>query len=140
MFSSEKRYFRQAFANRKVLALVLLTMVLSAAGIATIAAQTIPSTGISPDAHQAIVAALKEQVSVLKWIGGGVVSAMATTVALLFRALQEANTTSRKDLAEGIRRRETLIEAVLTSNNTLQNTVGDLVNEYRLQRGAKNAG
>lgn len=121
--------------EKKVLILVVITIVLSLAMVTLAAAQT-GANGVSREAHFAIVQALKDEIQLLKWIGGGVIGALATTVALLFRALEKSRDTRGDDMAEGIKRREALIADVLGSNASLKEAIVDLVQESREQRGA----
>ncbi len=122
--------------DRRVLILVVITIALSVTAMATLAAaQT--GNGVSREAHFEIVQALKDEIQLLKWIGGGVIGALATTVALLFRALEKSRDTRGDDMAEGIKRREALIADVLGSNASLKEAIVDLVQESREQRGAQ---
>ena len=124
--------------DRRVLILVVATIVLSMTAMTAMAALAAAQTtgGISREAHFEIVNALRDEIMLLKWIGGGIIGALATTVALLFRALEKSRDSRGDDLVEGIKRREALIVDVLGSNAELKEQIGDLVQEYREQRGA----
>lgn len=81
-------------------------------------AQGIGNPGITPDlirrsSHEIIVNVINSEIQLLKWIGGGIIAALCTTVGLLWKALDKSNKTSHADLVEGIHRRENIIETCL---------------------------
>ena len=107
---------RVALLVAAVCVLAISPMILALGG--DILAQGVGNPGIDIDSirrssHELIVEALNEEIALLKWIGGGIVASLATTIALLWKALEKANKSSRDDLVEGIRRREKIIETCL---------------------------
>lgn len=88
--------------------------------------------------HEAVVRAMEKQVTLIQWIGGAIVTSLTAAVGMLFRALEKANAQSREDLVEGIKRRETLVETMIKSNNevtmevrTMNADVRALISEVR---------
>lgn len=63
--------------------------------------------------HENIVHSLQEQILLLKWMGGLIVTSLVGAIGLLYRALEKANAVSRSDLIQGIGRREELLEDAL---------------------------
>lgn len=71
---------------------------------------------VSKDAYEEVIRAYESQVSIIKWIGGLIVTSLSASIAILYRSLETANNQARKDLVSGIEKREELIRAVLDSN------------------------
>jgi hypothetical protein len=115
--------------------LALCVLAISGIGIlgATInTAAVIPGDSISRRDHEAIVRALAEQVSLIKWIGGGIVTSLVAAVGFLYRALERANEQSRGDLIEGIRRREVLVADVVKSNGVVVKEISELGEDVKI--------
>jgi hypothetical protein len=92
----------------------------------------IPGDVISRRDHESIVRALAEQVSLIKWIGGGIVTSLVAAVGFLYRALERANEQSRGDLIEGIRRREILVADVVRSNGDVIKEISELGEDVKV--------
>lgn len=98
-------------------ALMVLVIIVCGSAVTLLAAASQPSPdSISWRDHQSIVLALQDQIVLIKWIGGAIVSALVSALVFLHRALDAANKQSREDLVEGIKRRERLVEEMTRTN------------------------
>ncbi len=96
-----------------------LVSVLPLYGYITMAAEAL--TGDS-----GAVCALEDSIGLLKWIGGAIVTGLATAVGLLYRALEKSNVQQRSDLIEGLKAREELISRSLENSVKLQGQMAEL--------------
>ena len=81
--------------------------------------------------HQAIVDAMEDQVTIIKWIGGGIVTSLVAAVGFLYRSLERSSHQSRTDLIAGIHRREELVEEVVRSNTEVITEVSEMSEDMK---------
>lgn len=83
------------------------------------------------------LSALENSITVLKWGGAAVVSALATAVAVLYRANEKANNQQRTDLISGLKAREDLIVRNIETSKNLRKSVEDLSSDVKklVERG-----
>jgi hypothetical protein len=81
------------------------------------------------DHHEEVVQALTDSIGLLKWVGGGIVTALVSAIGLLYRSLEKANMQSRADIIEQLKGREELITKCLTSTDNVSEKVGDMTEE-----------
>lgn len=99
--------------------LVAVTSIVSAFSFTTVIAQ-------AARGDNAAIIALENSIAVLKWGGSAVVGALATAVAILYRANEKSNNTQRDDLISGLKAREELITKSLENGIMLQQAVHEL--------------
>lgn len=78
------------------------------------------------DHHDEVVSALQDSITLLKWVGGGIVTALVSAVGLLYRSLEKANLQSRQDILDQLKSREELVTQCLTSSDKMTDKVGDM--------------
>jgi hypothetical protein len=111
------------WALRRACALVLVCGVTAIVGTIVLAADT---TSTTPDGYERSIQTLEGTISLLKWLGGTVISALVAGIGLLYRALETANATMRRDLMEGMEKRATLMTSALEVQTKLATRIEEL--------------
>lgn len=111
-----KGYDRRRWAVRISLYMIAVSGLVSV-GTLVMAASAEPSS--SPQGYEYAIQSLENTISLLKWIGGAVITGLVSGIGLLYRALEKANTTIREDLTAGLQHRAELLVQAVESQNKL---------------------
>ena len=113
---------RRRWAARIALYLVVLC------GVVFMGTVVLAGTGdaATDDGHVHVIAALESSISLLKWVGGAIITGLVTALGLLYRALEVANKTIREDLMNGMEKRAQLMTQAIETQIKLTSRVDEL--------------
>jgi hypothetical protein len=114
------------WALRRACYLVLVCGIATIVGTIALASDPLSA---SPDGYERSIQTLEETISLLKWLGGTVISALVAGIGLLYRALETANATMRRDLMEGMEKRATLMTSALEVQIKLATRIEELADK-----------
>jgi hypothetical protein len=122
--SRNRLYVRSSVIVITVCAVIFVTAVL-------IAGQQ-PAIDVTTDTGL-VITKIEDQVSLLKWVGGAIITALTGTIAVLYRSLEKANIDSREQFKVSMEKREEILNRTLESNHALNEAMKSLLDANRVQ-------
>lgn len=83
-------------------------------------------TAAENSVHEEVVGVLQDSISLLKWVGGGVVTALVSAIGLLYRSLERSNEKARADLMDQLKKREEILTKYVSSTDQVTERVADM--------------
>lgn len=122
--SRNRLYVRSSVIVITVCAVIFVSAILIAGQQPAI--ESIADTGL-------VITKIEDQVSLLKWVGGAIITALTGTIAVLYRSLEKANVDSREQFKISMEKREEILNRTLESNHALNEAMKSLLDANRVQ-------